>query len=327
MKKVKKNLVKAINQKESHPTESLTKIEKIFNIDRHSMTRNAVFIKEKQDSFVENQSNKKDEFLYQFSLEEMKFINDYLSHPSDSYSAICKRNPIYLERRTLQRYLSILGKEKTEGKSIKYHYDRQKFKEIQTEEDAYWLGFLTADGCIIKNKWVSLGLAERDLNHIKKFCSYMGLNSFETEEIISTGFGGAYTKDNPVCSVKFCSLELISNLENKGLTPSKSGKEKPQICSTIELQKAYVRGLIDGDGYIRSTQYGMGLVGSYEICQYVQNFITKNITDVSANHIREHGVIFKLEINGRVQTKKILDFLYGNANIYLQRKQNLYLTQ
>lgn len=144
--------------------------------------------------------------------------------------------------------------------------------------------------------------------------------------LVKNGFGGAYTKDNPVCNIKICSKEIINNLQNKGITPRKSGKEIPYICSTLELEKAYIRGLIDGDGYIRSTSYGMGIVGSYEICSYVQNYITNNIKDISANHIREHGIIYKLELTGKIQTTTILNYLYKNANIYLQRKYDLFLT-
>ena len=119
-------------------------------------------------------------------------------------------------------------------------------------------------------------------------------------------------------------MEIISNLQDKGIDFRKSGKEHPYICPTLELQTAYVRGLIDGDGYIRSTQWGVGIVGSFEICSYVQNFINKNIIDISNNHIREHGIIYKLEIGGHIQTQKILKFLYENASIYLDRKYLLY---
>lgn len=88
---------------------------------------------------------------------------------------------------------------------------------------------------------------------------------------------------------------------------------------------AYIRGLIDGDGYIRETQYGYGLVGSCQICNYVKNYIIENIDDISNNHIREHGIIYKLEVNGRIHTQKMTKALYENATIYLDRKYNIYL--
>ena len=38
----------------------------------------------------------------------------------------------------------------------KYLYNKEYFKNIYTDEQAYWLGFIYADGCIIefhKKKW------------------------------------------------------------------------------------------------------------------------------------------------------------------------------
>ena len=70
----------------------------------------------------------------------------------------------------------------------------------------------------------------------------------------------------------------------------------------------------------------MGLVGSKEICEYVYNFIIKNITDISNNHIREHGIIYKMELSGKKQCSIILQTLYDTASIYLNRKYELYKT-
>lgn len=327
MKKMKKKLIPAIEYSIQNPTISITKVGEIFNIERHQIAKYKKDNLYLQYHYI-NLSNPDDEYLYYFSEDEISFINLYLSKPNISYQEIVNEfGKKLIERQTLYRYLSILGKEKTEGGSIKYHYDRTKFQRIETEEDAYWLGFITADGCIIENRWLSLQLATKDYNHLVKFCLYMGLPETEIKEIIQDGFGGAYTRDNSINSVKICSLDIIANLKDKGVVPRKSGKEKPYICSSKNLELAYIRGLIDGDGYIRSTQYGMGIVGSKEICQYIQNFIIENIYDISNNKIHEHGIIYKLELNGRKQCSIILQKLYENANIYLDRKYNLYIDQ
>lgn len=323
MKKMKKELVPAIEYSKQNPTISNTKVSELFNVDRHALAKY-----KKDDLYLsfkfENMSDQNDEFLYQFDKEELDFIETYLANPTVSYNTLKAKNPKAPDRRALYRYLQILGKEKTEGQSIKYHYNRNKFFEISTEEDAYWLGFITADGCIIENKWLQIQLAASDRKHLEKFCNYMELDDIETKEIIKDSFGGAYTRDNPVCNVKICSLDIIKNLQNKGIDCRKSGKEQPYICSSKELEKAYIRGLFDGDGYIRSTQYGLGIVGSLEICSYVQNFINNNIKDISSNKIQTHGVIYKLELSGKLQSSEILQYLYENAIIYLDRKYELY---
>lgn len=319
MKKISKKLVNAIEYSIQNPTISLTKIGKIFKVDRHAISKykaNNEYLKYN----IENQSNKEDEFLYYFTEKELHDINIYLNNPNTAYNDL----NLSFERRSILRWLPIFNAQKTIGGSQKYNYNRNKFKEILTEEDAYWLGFITADGCIVENKWLQIQLAEKDKEHLKKFCSYMELTSKETEEIIKNSFGGAYSRDNPVVCVKICSVDIINNLKDKGIEPNKSGKEKPYKCFSKELEKAYIRGLIDGDGYIRNTQYGIGIVGSYEICNYVKNFINDNIKDISNNHIHEHGIIWKLEISGKIQCSYILNKLYENANIFLDRKYQLY---
>ena len=52
------------------------------------------------------------------------------------------------------------------------------FEKIDTEDKAYWLGFLYADGSVgSKENKIELGLAEQDLHHIEKFRDFIGINN------------------------------------------------------------------------------------------------------------------------------------------------------
>ena len=52
------------------------------------------------------------------------------------------------------------------------------FETIDTEEKAYWLGFLYADGSVSSNEdKIELGLAEQDMHHIEKFRDFIGINN------------------------------------------------------------------------------------------------------------------------------------------------------
>ncbi len=48
------------------------------------------------------------------------------------------------------------------------------FNEIDTEEKAYWLGFLYADGCVMDNHIFKLTLSDQDEDHLIKFCKFIG---------------------------------------------------------------------------------------------------------------------------------------------------------
>lgn len=325
MKKIKKNILNALEYLRNNPNRSITETAKLFNIDRHTLSNymNQDWL-DKQ--FVENQQNLEDPYIYYFTNREISIIDYYRNHSNESYNNIKDKFPDAPDKRALRRWMDIFDYSYQTGQIIKYHYDRDKFQNIATEEDAYWLGFITADGCIIDKKWLSIKLQASDKIHLEKFCSYLGMDNTEIQEIIKNEVGGAYTKDNPVVSVKISSTKIVNNLIDKGITNRKSGKEVPYICSTIELEKAYIRGLIDGDGYLRSTQNGFGIVGSYDICNYVKSFINNNVVDVSTNSIVEHGTIKRFAVQGN-KAFKIIQYFYKDSSIYLDRKYNLYLTK
>lgn len=321
MLKIKKVLVEAIEYLREHPEFSMTKVASLFLVDRHMIAKykDADF-----SQWVNNLSNIDDCYLYYFSESERTIIDYCIENQNFTITEVKRKfKNCPATRDTILRWLKIFNIT-VNYSNVKHNYDRNKFNKIETEEDAYWLGFFTADGCIITDYIGDISLATRDKEHLKKFGQYLGLADEEIESMILDGFGGAYTRDNPVCHFRFCSHQIIKNLKDKGVMPRKSGHEKPYLMESIELNIAYVRGLLDGDGYIRKDLTGFGFVGSYEMCAYIQNFITDNIKDISNNHIRQHGTIWKLEVAGRTQTATIIPHFYKNAKIYLDRKYELY---
>lgn len=208
---------------------------------------------------------------------------------------------------------------------MRYTYNKNAFATIQTEAEAYWLGFLLADGYVSDSNcakpFIQIKLAQKDKDHLVKFAQFLNYNSLD---VIKNITGGAYTRDNPCCVIKISCRQMSQNLDKYGLHGAKSGAEIPYILNNVELEKHYIRGIIDGDGWIRETQTGWGVCGSYETLQYIKNYIQNNITDISDININPHGNIFKLEMKSLEKTKKILTYFYKDATIYLNRKFNLY---
>src|SRR6202453_2288837 len=48
-------------------------------------------------------------------------------------------------------------------------FDESYFDVIETPEQAYWLGFITADGCVTDNYQIVIQLKESDVRHLSKF--------------------------------------------------------------------------------------------------------------------------------------------------------------
>lgn len=57
--------------------------------------------------------------------------------------------------------------------SVVYLRDEHAFDAIETEDAAYWLGFLAADGNV-SNGRLRIGLAARDVDHLRTFCRWLG---------------------------------------------------------------------------------------------------------------------------------------------------------
>lgn len=206
---------------------------------------------------------------------------------------------------------------------MKYTYNKNAFNKIETEEDAYWLGFLLADGYIAggNKPFLQLKLGEKDKKHLEKFIKYLGYTS---TEIIKQTTGGAYTKDNICFVIKISCKQISDNLKKYGLSGAKSKNEIPYKLNDINLEKHYIRGIIDGDGWIRNTQSGFGVCGSYETLSYIKEYINNNIINVENNNITKHGDIYKFELTSKIKTQIILKHFYENSTIYLDRKYNLY---
>lgn len=311
-------ITRAVEYRKTHPEETLTSVSKKFNVDMGALKRN---IENKKTYIIFEKEN----YSYYFTQSEIEYVQYFISHPYVSFLELNRIFNVHVKQRTLKNWLNIMGYQYE--RHYNYYYNRNAFASIETEEDAYWLGFITADGYVNeKNNWLSMNIGRKDLNHLKKFLKYLSFSEEESQRLIKQCYGGAYTRDNIVYAAIICGRQLITNLKQYGLFQGKSGKEVPYICKTPELEIAYIRGLIDGDGYICSTRYGIGLVGSKEVVTYVRNFFGKLLQwdDFEDKYIRPHGTIYRFAISSQCKTVDILHVLYDNSTVHLARKYELY---
>lgn len=100
------------------------------------------------------------------------------------------------------------------------------FKEINTEEKAYWLGFIYADGYVVYNKEqgnyeLGIEISEVDKEHLNKFNKCFN-NEFKVTTRQRTFKSGSVVK---MCSVRVYSKDLVEDLINNQIVPSKSYSE------------------------------------------------------------------------------------------------------
>jgi len=200
------------------------------------------------------------------------------------------------------------------------------FMKIETEEDAYWLGFLYADGWIREDRnEIGLQLQERDEKHIEHFKNYCKCsNAIYTRQSKSPHYPD---RTGIQKGITFSNRQVKENLIKLGCLPNKSLILKfPNLEQVpLNLIKHFIRGYVDGDGNVRfGKRNGIVILGTFDFLSEVQ----KIFNQFCQSKIRNSGnsqVTFRLEINKKQDVIEILNFLYLNSNIYLERKYQEFL--
>jgi plasmid stability protein len=237
--------------------------------------------------------------------EVQEIITAYLS--GEGVTAISKRYHVNHNSVTskLKEYNIIIRTNAENRRTCEcdYHY----FQVIDTQEKAYWLGFLTADGCITTGNRVTLNLGITDYSHLIKF-----RNALQATQIVST--------NTLSCAFVVRSNEMVTDLATHGLFPNKTFSTKPSEILP-HLAKHYWRGIIDGDGHIAKSADRLTICGDYDIVLAFQSFVLSHCSKVKAKIYRQEN-IFGFTV-GRETTHFMLNLLYKDATVFLNRKYEI----
>jgi hypothetical protein len=230
-------------------------------------------------------------------------------------------------------------------------FNEKFFDEINTEEKAYWLGFLWCDGYVGKrirdnNRIeynIKLSLKESDFKHLEKFN-----NSLEGEYKInfykSNGFKGYEYKNYKECRLFITNLHMGGLLQDKyGIIPNRVDSFKCYNYVPYELKRHFIRGVLDADGsflhYESFCKKKNCIENKYSLTFGADEFLLKEIekhlsennivefTDrkILTRHKGKDGSYRTLSFSGKTQNINILNFLYKDSSIYLDRKYDKYL--
>ncbi len=313
MKKINKKILLAKEYKIAHPEMSITAVADIYKIDRHVLSKHL-----KEDYSNLHQVNIGD-YVYLFEQNEWDALEQY----KQTGRAIECYTQHGVARNTFYSWIKLLDLEKY--KQYTHSFNRNAFKTIQTEEDAYWLGFITANGYINEDRgFLNIKLQASDETHLKKFLNYMQANDTE----IKDDYGGS---NQIVKSITLNSRDLVNNLIQYGLFQGKSGKERFYDLLPIELVKHYIRGIVDGDGCLHDGERRVfDICGNFDLLTKICEYINNHIIDISLDkytRIYTHGSIYKLCLRAKEHVLACYKHFYENSNIYLDRKFNFAMQQ
>ncbi len=204
--------------------------------------------------------------------------------------------------------------------NAKYQIDMDFFTDIDTEEKAWVLGFVLADGHVSKKGNLLFTVQERDVDILEKIQKAM-----KTDTPIKKKGG------HPYYILCISSAYICKRLCDMGLNNRKTESFDFELLLQKvpeHLRHHLVRGMFDGDGslciykypYFKKHSYHFGYTGIRIVCDYIQDFFSLGTkmadegngywTCVSSNH----SVILDA-----------CEKMYSGANIYGNRKYHTYL--
>ena len=219
---------------------------------------------------------------------------------------------------------NLLNKHKIKSRGNKQGYPRDEFyfNKIDTEEKAYWLGFLYADGCVHFNNYeISVNITDKE--HIEKFKAAIKAFNHNITEIQDKRFQNAKT----LYQFSIRDKQLHQDLIKWGCIPQKSLLINKIPNIPRDYVSHFLRGYFDGDGslhYLRGTNnYRISFVGTKDFLNDIQKELQTNVS-LQSNIA---GKAYVLQIAGRRQIERILNYLYNNSkeNNRLNRKYQKYL--
>ena len=212
-----------------------------------------------------------------------------------------------------------------------YHY----FDEINTEEKAYWLGFLSADGWISRKEGSKVGvtgceLQYKDIEHLKKMNKSISGNYRIVDRWRSCGLSITDEKKH-MCSIRIYSSIMYDSLEQLGFANKKSFNFKMPLLKE-NLIRHYIRGYFDGNGCLcfDREKYSFKVdftLSSLEMRNSILDlFSSLNIPYINNDKASPNGtMIYRPTIRYNKDKFLFLKYMYDNCSIYLDRKYQKYL--
>lgn len=200
--------------------------------------------------------------------------------------------------------------------------DEEFFKKWSPEM-AYILGFVVADGTIIVDRFresLRLRILSTDIEILEKIANVLGVCKIHKNK--SRGGTRKQTFYLDICNRRF-----VQHLIDLGVCPNKSYDMK-KLDIPEELFSHFFRGYLDGDGcfsYGNSTRGGkfchVSWVGA---CKDYMKWLHDEVNRVLGSgkpkiHVDNKGY-YRSFISGKNKVRKLLDYIYNNSSIHLERK-------
>lgn len=197
-----------------------------------------------------------------------------------------------------------------------YEFNRNYFAVLNSEDKAYFLGFIAADGSLVDNGngvlVLSISLEEGDRCILESFKEHL-----EAEQPI-------YPVGINQVRMTVTNKKFAADLMKLGIEQRKSLTMEAMLHAVPEqYRKDFIRGYFDGDGSIFLSQTGGGEPRHYVGIRGTEAFLEdfRRYCGIRGS-LRKDGGIHQWRFGAKEDVIKFRNLIYQDANVYLARKHD-----
>ena len=209
--------------------------------------------------------------------------------------------------KVIDRIFKMCGyKAKNSRGGEKYILNKDYFKVIDSEQKAYWLGYLWADGCTNKYS-IIMELQIRDKYHLELFL----------KEIYGEKHPELKEKDGCVIA-NISSMDMVNDLKALGYGIKDKRTSIPTMSN--ELYRHFIRGYYDGDGDFNIKDKYFRIAGRGIFLDNLSKLFPLGMSNF---RFEVHKNNKSARLFFRSNTRNfIANFLYLDSTIFLTRKRD-----
>lgn len=202
--------------------------------------------------------------------------------------------------------------------------DEDFFDPVETEEQAWVLGLITADGCISEldtQDQVILVLTDKDA--VQQVKEYMGSEHKIAKKAPSSREYGGFEGKKSRYRLAFANQKIVDDLARYRVGFRKSYQEVPADEMLDEsLRRHYWRGYFEGDGGVGtpSSCPSLSVRGSNDILESLERAIEGEL-GASIYGVNDSGEHSQLFINKKKNVEGVLDWLYHPSEAFIFRQR------
>jgi hypothetical protein len=210
----------------------------------------------------------------------------------------------------------------------KYPINEDFFDNIDTEEKAYFLGFLYADGCNqMAHHWstvISLDVIDEEILHVFSKLIYKDENDAKSQVRLSNR---EHEGKGIEATLSINSKHICQQMQKLGCVSRKTFILEYPKWMPENLHRHFIRGYFDGDGTInRETEMvsGCKIVSTLQFLEGMKTIANIDCSIYKVDKSNDKNT-YELYYSGNRNQWLFLHWVYSGATIYLQRKYDAYL--